>query len=62
MQGSHERNLPLAAGMLLLSAAILLGEAGLVPHGLKLLMMGLACAIELWGAFRQCRKRKEGES
>lgn len=53
-------NVFIAAGCLLLSAAILLGEAGWIPHGLQLFLMGLACALELWATFR--RRRKEGES
>ena len=52
-------NMFLAAGSLLLAAAILLGEAGWIPHGLKLFLMGLAVALELWGVFRQCREDKE---
>ncbi len=43
----------LAAGSLLLAAAILLGEAGWIPHGFKLFLLGLACALELWGTFRR---------
>lgn len=55
-------NLLLAAGALLLAAAILLGEAGWIPHGLKLLLMGLAVALELWGTFRRCRENREEKS
>ena len=55
-------NMLFAAGALLLAAAILLGEAGWIPHGLKLFLMGLAAALELWGTFRKCRKKaEEGE-
>ena len=50
----------LAAGLLLLSAALLLGDAGWIPHGMKLFLMGLACALELYGTFRECRG-KEGQ-
>ena len=53
------RNLWIAAGCLLLSAATLLGDAGVIPHGLKLFLMGLACALELWGAARQRREKEE---
>lgn len=49
-------NLPLAAGSLLLASALLLGEAGWIPHGLKLGMLALACGLELWG----CRRRTGG--
>lgn len=52
------RNLWIACGCLLLAAAILLGGAGWIPHGLKLLLMGTACALELWGTVRECRKRR----
>lgn len=55
----RSRNFGIISGYLLLSAAILLGEAGWIPHGVKLLLMGLACGLELWGAFRGCRKKKE---
>lgn len=55
----RKRNLWLAAGCLLLAAAILLGEAGVIPHGLKLFLMGLACALELWGVVRQRREKEE---
>ena len=51
-------NMLLAAGSLLLAAALLLGEAGWIPHGAKLFLMGLACALELWGV---SRKRREEE-
>ena len=54
----RKRNLWIASGCLLLAAAQLLGEAGAIPHGLKLLMMGLACALELWGVWT-CRKKEE---
>ena len=54
-------NLFLGAGALLLAAALLLGEAGWIPHGLKLFLMGLACALELWGVSRKCRENREGE-
>ncbi len=56
-----ERNLFLAAGSLLLAAALLLGEAGWIPHGLKLFLMVLACALELYGTFRKCRKNRGEE-
>ena len=46
----------LAAGLLLLSAAILLEDVGWIPHEVKLLMMGLACGLELYGMVRECRK------
>lgn len=49
----------LTAGLLLLAAALLLGEAGWIPHGLKLLLMGLAVGLELYGTFRRCREKKE---
>lgn len=52
-------NLWIAWGCLLLSATILLGEAGWIPHGAKLLLMGLACALELWGAFGTRREKGE---
>ncbi|MBD5160555.1 MAG: hypothetical protein HDT14_00740 [Oscillibacter sp.] len=54
-------NLFLAAGTLLLAAAILLGEAEWISHGLKLFLMGLAVALELWGAFRKCRENRGEE-
>ena len=54
-------NMLLGAGSLLLSAAILLGDAGWIPHGLKLFLMGLACALELWGVSRRCREKREEE-
>ena len=54
-----KRNLFLAAGSLLLAAALLLGEAGWISHGLKLFLMGLAVALELWGVFRRRREDKE---
>ena len=54
-------NMFLAAGSLLLAAAILLGEAGWIPHGAKLFLMGLACALELWGVSRKCRESREEE-
>ena len=54
-------NMFLGAGSLLLAAAILLGEAGWIPHGLKLFLMGLACALELYGTFRRCRDEREEE-
>lgn len=54
-------NMLLAAGSLLLAAALLLGDAGWIPHGLKLFLMGLACALELYAIFRKCRESKEGE-
>ena len=54
-------NMFLAAGSLLLAGALLLGEAGWIPHGLKLFLMGLACALELYGTFRKCREDREGE-
>ncbi len=57
----RERNMFLAAGPLLLAAAILLGEAGWIPHGFKLFLMGLAIALELWGTVRKCRENREEE-
>lgn len=51
----------LGAGALLLAAAILLGEAGWISHGLKLFLMGLAVALELLGTFRKCRENREEE-
>lgn len=48
-------------GSLLLAAALLLGEAGWIPHGLKLFLMGLAVALGLWGAYRRCREKREEE-
>lgn len=59
MRRSCERNLFIAAGSLLLAAALLLGEAGWIPHGLKLFLMGLACALEVWGVFRKRRKKED---
>lgn len=50
-----------AFGCLLLAAANLLGGAGWIPHGGKLLLLGLACGLELWGAFWMCRKKREEE-
>lgn len=55
----RKRNMFIAAGLLLLSAAILMGDAGWVPHDLQLFLMGLAVAIELYGTFRTCHE-KEG--
>lgn len=55
----RKRNLWVASGCLLLAAAILLGEAGWIPHGLKLLLMVLACALELWGVSQSCRGQEE---
>ena len=49
----------LSAGLLLLSAALLLGDAGWIPHGLKLFLMGLAVGLELYGTFRRCRTKEE---
>ena len=46
----------LAAGLLLAAAAILLGDAGLVAHGVKLALLLLAVALELWGGVRRCRE------
>ena len=54
-----KRNLWIACGCLLLSAAILLGEAGWIPHGAKLFLLGLACALELRGAFGTRREKGE---
>ena len=54
-------NVFLGAGSLLLAAALLLGEAGWIPHGLKLFLLGLACALELWGVSRKCRESREEE-
>lgn len=54
-------NVLLGSGILLLSAAMLLGDAGWIPHGFKLFLMGLACALELWGTFRKCRENREEE-
>ncbi len=54
----RKRNLWVASGCLLLAAALLLGEAGVIPHGLKLLLLGLACALELWGVARSRREEK----
>lgn len=54
-------NVLLGTGLLLLSAALLLGDAGWIPHELKLFLMGLACALELWGVSRKCREKREGE-
>ncbi|MDE7219893.1 MAG: hypothetical protein K2O45_09765 [Oscillospiraceae bacterium] len=51
-----------SAGLLLLSAAILLGEAGWIPHGAQLFLMGLACALEMRGAFGKGRKNGEGKT
>ena len=55
------RNFPgnalLALGLLLMSAALLLEDFGL-PHGLKLLMLLAAIALELAGTARQCREKK----
>lgn len=55
-------NMFLGVGSLLLAAALLLGEAGWIPHGLKLFLMGLAVALELWGAYRRCREKREEKS
>lgn len=55
----RKRNLWIASGCLLLAAALLLGEAGWISHGLKLFLLGLACALELWGVLRSCREREE---
>lgn len=52
--GETRKNLLLAAGLLLTAGAILLGDAGLIGHGLKLTLLVLAIALELWGGFRQC--------
>lgn len=54
-------NLWIACGCLLLAAALLLGEAGWIPHGAKLFLLILACALELWGAAGKCRRRREEE-
>lgn len=54
-----KRNLWIASGCLLLAAALLLGEAGIIPHGLKLFLLGLACALELWGVARTRREEEE---
>lgn len=54
-------NILLGSGILLLSAAMLLGEAGWIPHGLKLFLMGLAVALELWGTVRKCRENRGEE-
>lgn len=51
----------IGAGMLLLSAALLLDDAGWIPHGLKLFLMVLAVAMELWGVFRKCREDRGEE-
>lgn len=55
-----KRNLWIACGCLLLAAAILLGEAGWIPHGVKLFLLGLACALELWGVLVSCREKRGG--
>lgn len=55
----RKRNLWIASGCLLLAAALLLGEAGIIPHGLKLFLLGLACALELWGVARSRREEEE---
>lgn len=49
-------NFLLALGLLLASAALLLGDLGL-PHALKLLMLLAAVALELLGAARRCREK-----
>lgn len=54
-------NMLLGAGSLLLAAAMLLGEAGWIPHGFKLFLMGLAVALELWGIARKCRENRGEE-
>lgn len=54
----RKRNLWIASGCMLLAAAILLGEAGIIPHGLKLFLLGLACALELWGVTRKSREEE----
>ena len=54
-----KRNLWIACGCLLLAAALLLGEAGWIPHGAKLFLLGLACALELRGAFGTRREKGE---
>lgn len=55
----RKRNLWIASGCLLLAAALLLGEAGWIPHELKLVMLALACALELWGV-AGTRREEEG--
>ena len=52
----------IGAGMLLLACALLLGDGGWIPHGLKLFLMGLACALELWGGYRKCREDRGEET
>lgn len=49
----------LGAGLLLSSAALLLGGEGWIPHGLKLFMMGIGSGVELYGVYRKCRKERE---
>lgn len=61
MKRPCKRNLPLAAGALLLALAILLGGAGLIPHGVKLCLLVLSCALELWAVFQKSRKERTGE-
>ena len=58
----NRRKMFIAAGSLLLAAAILLGEAGWIPHGFKLFLMGLACALDLWGVSRECQEDRGEES
>lgn len=50
-------NMLLAAGLFLAAAAILLGDAGLVGHGVKLAMLLLAIVLELWGGTRRCGEK-----
>ena len=48
----------LSAGMLLVSAAILLGEAGWISHGLRFFLMGLGAALELYSVRRRAREKR----
>ena len=48
----------LTLGLFLMAAALLLGDAGL-PHAVKLGMLIAAIVLELLGARRQCREKKQ---
>lgn len=52
-------NTLISIGLLLLSAAIILGDMEWIPHGWKLFLMGFAVALELWGMNRKCREKRE---
>lgn len=52
-----KRNRWIIFGLLLMAAALLLGDFGL-PHPVKLCMMAAAIILELLGLRRQCREKK----